>query len=587
MMKRMFEKCCAIFVFVGLCAVVAQPARAAQPAAVVELESISALISRAGVLSKALGQPQLPPEALTGMLGGVLKAPGLVGIDTAKPVQVYIFLPELGNGATPSDPAAMQPQIAFALPLQGDGKAYSAAVRGMFPDVEAAGSVEHLTNAEMPGQELYVATVGGRAAVGADLETVEDLRKLLVSQPASKAVIGFPGTVRVRLDMAVCVPFVEAAKGLAGGMLRGQEMPPEVKMDPAAIAEAQLDGWLMLLRELRSYTLGIQITPSAITIYERITPMVGTKTATWIAGMGKPASTYMECLPENAMFASVGSGMNVMDQMAKPCAEIMGKIYGGMGPPMDQMGPVMSEMMTRCVGLFSGDIAMGIVPATSGKGVGFVEVVALADSVKAKKVYADLFASFNDDWGKAMPGVSMVMLPVRNYQGVDIQTFSYKIEAATNQTAMAMPAMSMEWMEGLRYEMAFVEDHLVYTCGAPEIMDAALNRLKEGGTPVDKSAAFTELFPAAKGNIVEVHTLSLCGIVKGLLGVIPGIPESVLAAIPDRTGGVAGYSISRGSNLISFDRISFDEIKAIQEAVPAMAGALPGLMEQFGLPGMP
>ncbi len=594
-MKCIGRKFCVVLSLVGLMvAAVALPVRAAQPAVVVELESIRALIGSVTVVSKALGQEAPEPAMITGALGGMLKVPGLAGVDTTQSVQLYVFLPKLNPAAKEMDPAAMVPRIAFVLPLQGDGKVYASAVTSMFPKSETIGAVKHFSDPEQPGQDVFVTVVAGRAAVSDHLETVQNMRKILSEQPATTAVVAFPGTVRVRLDIAACTPFVKAASAQTLAMISAQEMPPEVTMDPAKMLEAEMDGLLMLMRELRSYTLGIKISPTAITLCDRITPMSGTKTATWISGMKPPASMYMKAIPENAMLASVGSGMGVMDLMAEPYADLMGKIYDAMGAPMNQMGPLMREMMLSMKGVYGDDIAIGIVPAPSGKGVGFIEMIALADSAKAKKIVQDMITGFNDDWGKAMPGFTLVELPARQHNGVDVQAFSYKFEAVTNQpTASAVPAMpampmtSMKWMEGLRWEMAFVDDHLMYTCGAAEIMDAALDRLKAGGTRVDETSAFTTLFPSIKGNVVEVHTLSLCRTLKGLLSMIPGIDPSVLEVIPDDTAGMAGYSMAKGGNLISIDRISLGEITAIQKAIPALAGTLPALMQQFGIPGAP
>ena len=591
-MKCIGRKFCVLLSLVGLMvSAVALPVRAAKPSVVVELESIRALVNTVTVASKAMGQEAPEPAMVVGALGGMLKAPGLAGIDTAKPVQLYVFLPKLDAAAKEVDPAAMAPRTAFVLPLQGDGTVYASAVTSMLPDSESIGDVKHLSNAAQPGQEIYVTIVANRAAVGDDLETVQSLRKILSGQPATGAVVAFPGTVRARLDVAACVSFVKAAKAQTLAMISAQEMPPEVTIDPAKMLEAELDGLLMLMSELRSYTIGVKVSPASITFCDRITPMSGTKTATWISGLKPPSSAYMKAIPENAMLASVGSGMNVMDQIAEPYADLMGKIYSAMGPPMDQMGPLMRDMMLSMKGVFSGDIALGIVPAASGKGVGFVEIIALADAIKAKKIYQDMIEGFNDDWGKAMPGLVLEELPDREHKGIEIQAFSYKIEAVTNQPATPampsipmMPTASMKWMEGLRWEMAFVDDHLMYTCGAEEIMNTSLDRLKAGGTALDKTDIFTGLFPSIKGNVVEVHSLSLCRTLKGLLSIIPGIKPSVLAVIPENTPGIAGYSMAKGGNLIGIDRVSLGEIQAIQKVIPALAETLPVLMQQFGIP---
>ena len=576
-----------VLVLVGLAyAAVATSARAAQPAVVVEIESVSALMDAVQTVTTALGQPAPEAPMVHGALGATLKAPGLAGIATDRPVQLYVFLPALSAAGEAFDPTALAPRTVFVLPLQGDGAVHADAVGAMFPDSEAVGAVTHLSNAAVPGQELYMVTVGTRRAVGQDLETLQGMQELLSGQ-GDTPVVAFPGSARVRLDMQACLPYVEAASAQMLQMMQAEPMPPDMPMNPAKMLEAEVEGLVMLMRELRSYTLGIKVSPSAITIMDRITPMSGTKTASWIAGMTAPTPAYMAAMPENAMLASVGSGMDVMDNIMEPYAEIMGKIYGAMGPPMDQMGPLMRELMMSFKGIYAGDIAMGIVPAASGKGVGFVEVIALADAARAKQIIDEMYAGFNEDWGKAMPGFSMVQLDDRQHDGVTVQAFAYKIEAVTNQSAMAVPMMSMKWMEAMRWEMAFVGNDLVYTVGEPEIMDAALDRLKAGGTSITETEMFTGLFPKTKGTIVEAHTLSLCSTLKSLLGLIPGVDPAALAAIPDNTPGMAGYALTKGGNLIGMDRISLGEITALMQAIPTLGTSMGPVMQQLGIPGMP
>ena len=145
----------------------------------------------------------------------------------------------------------------------------------------------------------------------------------------------------------------------------------------------------------------------------------------------------------------------------------------------------------------------------------------------------------------------------------------------------------MGWIDGMAWEMAVVDHALLYTLAASDVMDAALDRLAKGaaaGTRLDRSAAFTQLFPTLQGEPIELHTLSLAGLIKVGLSSIPGVDPALVATIPDGGAGIAGYSIVKDGVQIGFERISFDEIKALQVAFPVIGASGPALMKQFGIP---
>jgi len=573
-----------------MCVLAADSSDAARPAVIVELQSVDSLAENMSNMAKALEQPPVDPAMIAGGLGGKLNAPGLAGIDKSKPIQAYIFLAEAKPGGELLTPAELRPLVAFALPLQGDGQVYASAVSGVFPDSEKIGDIVHYSREAVPGaaprKNLYVATVGGRAVAGEQLDAVQALQGLLAKQPAAAAAVPFPGTFRVRVDAAACIPSLEAGFKHTIDKVRNQPMPQGTQMNPAAILEAEGDALIALMRELRSYTVGIKVTPTAIDFVDRLTPLPGTKTEQWVNSMSKPSTPYLSAVPGDALMAVVSSGMNVMDLVAEPYGDLMEGIYAGMGPPMDGMGPLVRQWMMDFKGVYSGDLALSVVPAGDGKGVGFIELIAVTDPAKAKQLMNKMVTGFNDDFGEAMPGLKLVELPDRQHGGTTVEVFSYAVSDVTNQPPhAAYPPGLMKWLEGMRWEIAFVGNHLVYTAGGPEIMDAALDRLASGGTDIDKSPTFKRLFPQAKGNIVEVHTMSLSALTKRLLGLVPNIDQATLAAIPE-SAGIAGYSTAKSGNLIGIERISLSEVAALKKSVEAIGPAIPSLMMMFGAPGM-
>jgi hypothetical protein len=557
--------------------------RAAGPAIVVEVSSVNALVEAMSTAGTALGQPQLPPAALHGMLGGAIHAPGLAGLDLARPVQLCIFLPALKPGEGLDD---LTPTMAAVLPLQGDGATYSALLGSMFEKAEAVDGVRHLSSDTHPGS-LDMVIVGNRAVVGDDPDAVKALQKQIASKAAAGPMVDFAGTLRVKLNMAACTPYVEAGINEMLAAMKEAPMPPEMPMDPIVMLEAERDGLLMLMRELASYSLGLDISADAITCYDRVVPRSGTKTASWVGGLKRPADRYMSALPEGAPLAAVGSGMDVMDQIGEPYADLMERIYAAMGAPMDKMGGVMGEMLRKFKGVYSGDMAWGLVPGADGKSLGMVEMIALGDPDKAIALIDQFYKEFGETAGAAMPGLAIIENPSRTYNGITIRSFAYSVDASK----LAAPGMeasmaSMKWVDGMQWEMAVVGNELLYTLAPSDVMNAALTRLAKGtkGVPLDQSPAFTRLFPKMQGEPIELHTLSLARLIKLGLAAVPGVDAALVATIPDGGAGIAGYSIVKDGELIGLERVSFDEVKALQVAFPVIGASGPALMKLFGVP---
>jgi hypothetical protein len=108
-------------------------ANAARPAVTVEIESIDNLISDVTTASKTLGQKTMEPAMMRGAIGEALNAPGLVGIDTTKPIQIHVFLPKVKADDPAFTPDKLMPLSAFVLPLSDNGQAFSSAVKAGSP----------------------------------------------------------------------------------------------------------------------------------------------------------------------------------------------------------------------------------------------------------------------------------------------------------------------------------------------------------------------------------------------------------------------------------------------------------------------
>jgi hypothetical protein len=190
-------------------------ANAARPAVTVEIESIDNLISDVTTASKTLGQKTMEPAMMRGAIGEALNAPGLVGIDTTKPIQIHVFLPKVKADDPAFTPDKLMPLSAFVLPLSDNGQAFSSAVKSRFPVSKKTGSVHHFsqpaTGGEEPPQGLYLAALGKRVITSKQPGAAEAALASLKAHGTPSPAVRFPGTVRVYVSIETAATFVETA----------------------------------------------------------------------------------------------------------------------------------------------------------------------------------------------------------------------------------------------------------------------------------------------------------------------------------------------------------------------------------------
>jgi hypothetical protein len=283
--------------------------------------------------------------------------------------------------------------------------------------------------------------------------------------------------------------------------------------------------------------------------------------------------------PKDALYATSASGMNTFDTIAEPYAKLMGEIYDAMGPPMNAISPAMQDMMTKIKGLYAGDLALAVVAEDQGK-IGFVEVIALNDAVKAKAIMDEMMASHNDTWAATMPGLKMKKGEPRVHDGVTIDSYSYTVDTtAAKQSPMQGPMLT--WLTKMSYELAYVDNNLLYTLGTPELMNASIDRIKK---PADGSrhSQYTRLIPKTKVQPIQISGGSLSKIMKALLSLSPNVTDQMLSALPSGSG-TAGIVWVKDDNYFEMNSISIDEIIAIKAMVPIiMQVVTPFAMQQAG-----
>jgi hypothetical protein len=550
----------------------------ANPTITVEASSIDALLKDLGVISQSL-EMEMPEPALEGMISHAINAPGLVGIDRSKPAQVRVFMPEV-NASLPTQ-ASMIPAVVFVLPLSGDGTLFSGALKEGFLHSAKEGALQHLSASPNPhGRDIYMSIIKGYAVLGNDSDSVGAVLKTVKAKGIhAKSLLTVPGTIRVGFATKKLVTFIETASQTSIKAMQQQKLPPEMTMNPAKVLKAEVDALLALMRQLDGLALSIRVRDKTIELFSQTDPVPGTTMAAVIKSLKTPSERYMSFPPKDALFATSGSGLNVFDTIAEPYAKLIGEIYDAMGPPMNAISPAMLDMMTNIKGLYAGDFALAVVAEDQGK-IGFAEVVALNDAVKAKAIMDEIMASYNDTWAPAMPGLKMEKGEPRVHDGVTIESYSYTVDTtAAKQSPMPNPMLT--WLTKMSYELAYVDNDLLYTLGTPELMNASIDRIKK---PADGSrhSQYARLIPKTKVQPIQISGGSLSKIMKALLSLSPNVTDQMLSALPSGSG-TAGIVWVKDDNYFEMDCISIDEIIAIKAMVPIiMQVVTPFAMQQAG-----
>ena len=559
----------------------------AAPVVTVQASSLDALLAETATIVGQLELP-MPEPAIAGMIGNALKAPGLVGIDRAKPLQMHVVMPMvIAAEQLPSSQPA-KPSMVFVLPLAGDGALYFSALEQMFSAPVTEGRLRHFGGSTMPAAgEIYTGTAGGYVVLGSESSTVEEvLSKFEQNGIKESCLLKLPGTLLVGIDAAECVKLIEVGSQQALQAMQQQQMPAGVAMDPARILKAEFDALLGIMRQIDGYTISVGVREKSVDFYSRVDPVPDSVVAQVIQSHAVPSAKYAGFVPEDALFAISGSGMNIMDTIAEPYSKLVEEIYGAMGPQFSTLSPTIRKLMTDISGIYAGDYAIGVVLGADGK-VGMMEAIALTDPKRAKEVIDEMMASYNDTFAKSVPGLSMQTGEPRVQGGVQIQSFAYKIDpAAAAQAATPMPMP--KWLDNLVFEVAYIDDSLLYTVGGPAVMDTAIARMKGQGVPIVQSPRFTGLIPRIKYEPVQAYTMSLAKLIQALLSQFAGTSVTMPATMPVGNSGMAGFALVRGDNYIDFDRVSFDEIVGIKNMMPVIQQAMSQfMMSQAAAMGQP
>ena len=556
-----------VFAAAALAVLAGAVVRAADLAAIVEVKSLSRLVAEVDAAAGALQMPS-PRAALLSGLDTMLSVPGLAGIDTNKAVYAYVFLPD-------ASAAGVATPVVLSLPVTGDGAGYLGAVSKAFDKSEKLGAVSHFSGrvVPLPGAppDLYVLLNETVALAGFDAQTVQvvaDRIRQDGAAPLANRVL--PGTVRASIDVQAVRPMIEA--GLTAAMAgikqatAGQAAPGAP--DASAILNAEGDALLAMLKEVKTFMVGVSAEGTAVDLYTGFTPMPETLTARILAGIKPPSASCQALVPEDALLAVTAGGMDAMDQLIEPYCAMIEKMFAAAGSQAGGLGDVVRRTMVGMKGMYAGDVAAAVT-ADAGQGIGFVEVIAVTDGAKAREFMVDTLTRYNELFGGLLPGVKLAMNLPRTHAGTEVLSYVYNIDAAASPAPQTPFPKLFSAMKG---EMAFVGNQMIYAMGPAPVMDAMIDRVKAApGQPVTPRV-FSRLFPKQPANPVMSWSVAPLKLLKQALGSVPGANLQMLAMMPDSDSGIAGYSMKTGGEMLGVMRVSLQEVAAIKNSALVIGG---------------
>ncbi|MFO7536364.1 MAG: hypothetical protein R6X19_11925 [Kiritimatiellia bacterium] len=576
-MSRRISGLMAVVVWIGSMALGAE-----KPMVALQIASLDRLASEM-VNLKVLPESSAKTTIAAG-LGASLGNPSLAGVDTTKPIDLYVFLPKTDRTGPHAAAGNMAvPQVAFVFPAIGDGMACITAMARSFPATNRVGSIYQFSmplGATGLNRTIFVGLAAGKIITCDKISGVQEAINFVESQPGeSPLFMELPGTIRVGVDIQATIPLLEMVSQMATAQFAQQALAKPGQPDPAKIIEAEMEMLLKLAGDIQGVAFTVSVTPESINILSCLDPKDGTAISRLISGGIAPSGKFMALPPADALLAWIGSGMDKwMDALGEPYIKMIVKMGTAMGPQGVGMGETFRQMMTDIKGIYAGDIAAAIVPDTDGK-LGLMQFIAVSDPVKAKQAMDKMMSAYSSNSIVTAPGLSIKVGAERTYKNINIQSYAYAATASSNTPPLPMA----DFIGKMRWEAAYAGNEMIYVMGSPELMNSAIDRLSAtNGVPVTSNRSFTRVFPQMRKPPASVYTVSLVKLAKKGLALLPDADPALLASIPEGTGGMAGYSTIKGDNLLSADRIMLDEIEGLKIALPMIKNIL---MPLFMPPG--
>ena len=481
--------------------VAALTVRAEQDSALmVHIKSLDGVLEDLATLSEAIETP-IPPERIVGPFGGLMRSPSLAGVDTSKPMTIFVKLPE-------GDAPAM-PSICMNFYVEGDGSEYLDSVKAMLPQHENETPSIHrfMTPAGAEGPSFTVVLKNGQVLAGDKLSNMKamagDLTKdrlaLFREFPGKLSLSVNTAALRDQMIKQMAQQQEMMAKHQEAMKASGVKQDAAMTIDPGAMMESYNTMLQELLVQLSELVVNVDI-GDRVSLLAHIKGQPGSILDTLITSSAPVTGPAASLGSPNAVFSMYGS-LAGMDEFIGPYAEWVSGIYAAMGPPMNKMADPYRDLVMTMKGLFVGNYSFWMEPSEEGYPLRMAGMYGISDKVATKAAMDKMLSLMKEVTDQSMSGIAEMSSssggepampqmnitfkqePVGTHRGVEIEkvVFSYGVEPGPGMT----PEM-VELMNNMTYYVAYGDKALYYSMGEQELMHELIDHFQSGssGAPV-------------------------------------------------------------------------------------------------------
>ncbi len=567
----------------------------------VEVESFQALSADVSALGTHIRQPMISMGLLG--IGEAIGAPGLVGIDPARPWRIVGF----------ADPANLETfEIVFILPVQEDGAGYLESLGVSYATVQDDGVMRRLRAERRVTflDEFSLQFVEGYAVASRSAPLTTRVAEDLAQDPQAYAVRGFSGTVRASVETPLLLTGMQ-------DFFEQQQMMLEAVGDDAAAGLAVAahmqrmahDIQLRILKQTARIGLGFQCDAAGLTLYQRIDAIPERRLSRIFADSVPVDPRLGALLPATANLVYVSGaagawmrhGIDPYTQFMREFFELQAQLLEQAGEPMPGMPPTelfdaMLDDMREMIELYGDQMALAFGPTAEDEPIAYVQVMTLRDPDAYQLKSAETFARTTAMQREAGLPFRLEKDEPREAHGVTIDSYRLVIDAPDEgdlarefwQDLEDAPEKLLLWMREGRMEIAVVDDLLLTSIGLPGSLDGPLQRLRLRTRDV-WTERYAALFPEVgnRDRATDWWILKPLALFKQIAALFDEEGEfaEALAQLPDEGPGLGGLTLSNPTASVDATRISSATLSAIATSIRQWMTVLGAVRQQPRTPG--
>jgi len=528
--------------------------------AVAQIPNLKDANERISQLAESLELP-VPPQMLTGQLGMTIMSPELKGVDSEKPITIYIGKPDKSR---PGPPTAV---IRFT--VTGDGSEYLDAVGTMVPEREELKPGVYRFPMGPPDMEdapaLFVAIKDSQALVGFKLSDIKELSGDL-SDAEADLLKNLPGTVSITLNVdmlsAMLAEQIENQKKMMEAMKAelassGEDVSELFKNDPTAMMDSYSSVAQQLMGQFETLILTLDVGDN-VTLRTHVQGKADSTLAKIIEETQPPSATISGLTDPNSIMTFYGTIAGI-DYLLEPYANWMSSIYESMGPPFADFNKSYQQLIMGMKGLYKGGYNMLVLPPKTGSPLQLIGLYEINDKAQAQKYMEDAIKMQESQFEQMQDaGISVKInkQPVGTYNDTEVE--SYQLEyILSGEMGEDLPPPVAAMMTNLTYQVAYVDDYMLYGFGDVENLHRAVDHVKSGNATASVPSGFDDV----SGDIVGYWNIDMSKFLSAINGIMQDLGVNALAGLSDVQANVRGLMVKELGGYSSLVRLTQSDIK--------------------------